>query len=81
MALQISMNALMTRHCVLMTTSGVSTCQEHIDVNAKMVIIVSMEFVMVNTYLYSSVYHNHSNMYVICSYMFMRGYQVIYFVF
>ena len=57
MALQISMNALLTELCVLMTTSSVSTCQGHIDVNAKMVIRVSMEFVKVNTYLYSSVYH------------------------
>ena len=57
MALQISMNALLTEHCVLMTTSSVSTCQGHIDVNAKMVIRVSMEFVKVNTYLYSNVYH------------------------
>ena len=53
--LQISMNALITRHCVLMTTSDVLTCQGHIDVIAEMVTIVSMESVKVNTHLYSNV--------------------------
>ena len=49
------MNALVTRHCVLITTSDVSICQGRIDVIAEMVIIVSVESVKVNTHLYSSV--------------------------
>ena len=49
------MNVLMTRHCVLMTTSNVLICQGHTDVIAEMVTIASMEFVKVNTHLYSSV--------------------------
>ena len=61
------MNALMTRHCVLITTSDVLICQGHTDVIAEMVTIASMEFVKVNTHLYSSVCaHIHSNMYVTC---------------
>ena len=61
------MNVLMTRHCVLMTTSDVLICQGHTDVIAEMVTIASMEFVKVNTHLYSSVCaHIHSNMCVTC---------------
>ena len=49
------MNALMTRHCVLMTINDVLICQGHIDVIAEMVTIGSVESVKVNTLLYSSV--------------------------
>ena len=64
------MNALMTRHCVLMTTSDVSTCQGRIDVIAEMVTIVSMESVKVNTHVCALVCkYTHSNMCVTCTYL------------